>query len=301
MPRLFCFVQRDIVVYLFVVVFFIPLIFEGALMSVMEAPQVKKPTVSETRQVEIAKVLQGKTALVTGSSRGIGRAACLALAQMGANVAINYQHSAQAADDVCVLASKMGVHACHYRADVSRDNEADDMIKSILGEFGRVDILVNNAGITRDKSFLKMSRAMWDEVLGVNLTGPFNITRAVLPGMVEAGWGRIINIASIVGQTGSFGQANYAVTKGGLIAFTMTLAREVARKGITVNAVAPGYTETDMVKDVPAATLETVKMMTPMGRLGKAEEVAAAIAFLASPQAGYITGQVLAVNGGMYM
>jgi NAD(P)-dependent dehydrogenase (short-subunit alcohol dehydrogenase family) len=175
------------------------------------------------------------------------------------------------------------------------------MVQSALNEFGRVDILVNNAGISRDKSFLKMTRSIWDEVLGVNLTGPFNMTQAVLPGMVEAGWGRIINIASIVGQMGNFGQANYAVTKGGLIAFTKTLAREVARKGITVNAVAPGFIETDMTKDVPEAGLEAVKTMTPMARLGQPEEVAAAVLFLATPQASYITGQVLAVNGGMYM
>jgi NAD(P)-dependent dehydrogenase (short-subunit alcohol dehydrogenase family) len=166
---------------------------------------------------------------------------------------------------------------------------------------GTVTVLVNNAGITRDKSFIKMTRMMWDEVLGVNLNGPFNVTHALLPGMTDAEWGRIINIASIVGQTGNFGQANYAVTKGGIIAFTMTLAREVARKGVTVNAVAPGYIETDMTKDVPEAVLEQVRAVTPLGRLGKPEEVAAAVAFLADPRSSYITGQVIPVNGGMYM
>jgi 3-oxoacyl-[acyl-carrier protein] reductase len=267
-------------------------------MSVVET---QHPVSESLADVESFGVLKGKTALITGGSRGIGRATALALAQLGANVAVNYQNAADAAEEVCTFAREFGSRARAYKADVSRDADAGPMIKSILDEFGRVDILVNNAGITRDKSFLKMTRLMWDEVLGVNLTGPFNVTRAVLPGMVEAGWGRIINVASIVGQTGSFGQANYAVTKGGLISFTMTLAREVARKGVTVNAVAPGYIETDMTKDVPAVTIETVKMMTPMGRLGKPEEVAAAIAFLASPRASYITGQVLAVNGGMYM
>jgi 3-oxoacyl-(acyl-carrier-protein) reductase len=267
-------------------------------MSVVETQQVSNQGQPEAERLG---VLQGKTALVTGGSRGIGRAAALALARLGANVAVNYQASTEAAKEVCCLAGEFGVRTKAFRADISKSEEADPMVRTVLQEFGRVDILVNNAGITRDKSFMKMTRTMWDEVLGVNLTGPFNITRAVLPGMVEAGWGRVINIASIVGQTGAFGQANYAVTKGGLIAFTMTLAREVARKGVTVNAVAPGYIETDMTKDVPALTLDAVKATTPLGRLGKAEEVAAAIAFLASPGASYITGQVLAVNGGMYM
>ncbi len=175
------------------------------------------------------------------------------------------------------------------------------MIDAVTKDFGAIDILVNNAGITRDKSFLKMTKIMWDEVLGVNLNGVFHVTRLVLPAMVEAGWGRVINMTSIVGQTGNFGQANYAVSKGGLIAFTMTLAREVARKGITVNAVAPGFIETDMTKDMAAAALSAVTSMTPLGRLGKPEEVAAAVLFLASPQASYITGQVIPVNGGMYM
>jgi 3-oxoacyl-(acyl-carrier-protein) reductase len=247
------------------------------------------------------KLLAGKRALVTGGSRGIGKATALALAEAGAAVAINYQRSVEAADEVCRAAAKFDVQANIYQADVACEDEAKAMIDAVTKDFGGIDILVNNAGITRDKSFLKMTKLMWDEVMGVNLNGVFHVTRLVLPGMVEAGWGRIINMTSIVGQTGNFGQANYAVSKGGLIAFTMTLAREVARKGVTVNAVAPGFIETDMTKDMTPAALSVVTSMTPIGRLGKADEVAAAVRFLASPQASYITGQVIPVNGGMYM
>jgi 3-oxoacyl-(acyl-carrier-protein) reductase len=271
-------------------------------MSVVER-EVQEP-VRETRpgnQIAPAKILQGKRALVTGGSRGIGRATVLALAEAGAEVAINYQQCSQAADEVRREAEELGVLARAYQADISREDETTRMIDAIRDDFGAIDILVNNAGITRDKSFLKMDRSLWDQVLGVNLTGAFNVTRAVLPAMVEEGWGRVINMASIVGQTGNFGQANYAVSKGGLIAFTMTLAREVSRKGVTVNAVAPGFIETDMTKGLSEPALAAVKAMTPVGRLGRPEEVAAAVVFLASRAASYITGQVIAVNGGMYM
>ncbi len=259
-------------------------------------------TVQEAfEEAAFRKVLAGKRALVTGASRGIGKATALALAEAGAAVAVNYQSSGEAAEKVCRDLGKFGVKAKAYQANISCDEEAQAMVDAVIKDFGGIDILVNNAGIARDKSFLKMTKLMWDEVLGVNLNGVFHVTRLLLPGMVEAGWGRVVNMTSIVGQTGNFGQANYAVSKGGLIAFTMTLAREVARKGVTVNAVAPGFIETDMTKDMPAAALSAVNAMTPIGRLGKPEEVASAVRFLASPEASYITGQVLPVNGGMYM
>jgi 3-oxoacyl-[acyl-carrier protein] reductase len=247
------------------------------------------------------KELQGKVCLVTGATRGIGRATALALADAGADVIFDYAHSTEQAREVEELLRDKGVRAQGYQASVASADEVDAMIAQSVKDFGPIAILVNNAGITRDRSFVKMTRQMWDEVLGVNLNGLFNVTHAVLPGMLESGWGRIVNVSSIVGQTGNFGQTNYAATKGAAISFTMSLAREVAKKGVTVNAVAPGFIETDMLKDVPAAALEQVNAMTPMGRLGKPEEIADAIVFLASPRAGFITGQVLAVNGGMYM
>jgi 3-oxoacyl-(acyl-carrier-protein) reductase len=247
------------------------------------------------------KELSGKVALVTGAGRGIGRATALALAESGAAVAVNYRSSVEQAGSVCEAIKEAGGKCVAIQADIAVEQDVQRMLQEISGTLGPPTILVNNAGITRDKSFLKMTRTMWDEVLGINLDGPFLVTQSCLPWMIQAGWGRIINLASVVGLTGNFGQANYAVTKGGIIAFTMTLAREVARKVITVNAVAPGYIETDMTKDVSAAVLEQVKSLTPMGRLGNVKEVADVIAFLASPRASYITGQVISVNGGMYM
>ncbi|MCH5376493.1 MAG: 3-oxoacyl-[acyl-carrier-protein] reductase [Planctomycetes bacterium] len=255
-----------------------------------------------TRQEVIGfEMLKERTALVTGGSRGIGRAIAIALAEAGADVAVNYQHSADAAREVCSESRALGVRSHAYQCDVSHPDETRLMVERVRNDFGRVDILVNNAGITRDKSFLKMTPDMWEEVIETNLKGPVDVIRSVLPIMIESGWGRVINIASIIGQTGNFGQANYSAAKGALIALTKTLARETARREVTVNAVAPGFIETDMTKGLSHEALQSIKVATPLGRLGRPEEVAAAVVFLATPAASYITGQVISVNGGMYM
>src|SRR5579863_5024073 len=245
--------------------------------------------------------IRGRTCLVTGGSRGIGRAVAVALAGAGGDVAIIYNNGRDAAEEVCDEIRRAGVRSRACKADVADEEQVNILAEGLRKDFGPVSVIVNCAGITRDKSFMKMEPSQWHEVLGVNLHGPFHVTRAFVPSLLEQGWGRIINISSVVGQTGNFGQANYAASKGGLAAFTMTLARELARKNITANVVAPGFIETDMTRGLPQAVTEQVKAMTPVRRLGKPHEVAAAVAFLASPAVAYITGEVLGVNGGMYM
>jgi 3-oxoacyl-(acyl-carrier-protein) reductase len=245
--------------------------------------------------------LAGRVALVTGAGRGIGRAIALALARHGADIAINYASNDKAAEEVAGEIRAMG-----RRAELFKCNIADDVAVHAMGEeirkvFPKIDILVNNAGITRDKTFMKMTHVEWDEVVGVNLKGPVQMTHLLLPQMVENGWGRVINITSVIGQMGNFGQANYAAAKGGLDAFTKSVAREVARKGVTVNCVAPGFIRTDMTASVPEKALEHIRTITPMGRMGEAEEIAETVAFLASPSASFITGQEIGVNGGLYM
>ncbi len=251
------------------------------------------------------KELKGKISLVTGGSRGIGRAIVAALADSGADVAFTYQNSREPSEALVKAISEKGVRCRAYQANVASAEEMEKVVKKVTDELGHITILVNNAGINRDRSFLKMTKSMWDEVMSVDLDGVFYTTQLVLQNMVSNGngdgGGRIINISSIVGQTGNFGQVNYAAAKGAIISFTESLARELARKGITVNAVAPGFIETDMVSGMPEAALAQIKAMTPMGRLGKPEEIADAVVFLASPRSSFVTGQVLAVNGGMYM
>lgn len=245
--------------------------------------------------------LSGRVALVTGGSRGIGRAICEALADAGAAVAINYQGSERAAREVAREIAEAGGVADIFQADVSQREEVQRMKKQVLARFGRVDLLVNNAGITRDRTFVRMDEEAWAAVLSVNLNGVFYCTKAFLDGMLERRYGRIVHISSIVGQTGNYGQANYAAAKAALLGLTKTLAKELATKGITVNSVAPGFIETEMVTAVPEEIRGKIVKQIPMGRLGTAQEVAKGVVFLLSDDASYITGQTLNVNGGMYV
>jgi 3-oxoacyl-(acyl-carrier-protein) reductase len=245
--------------------------------------------------------LKGRVAVVTGGSRGIGRAIALALAEEGADVAVNYQRNEAMARDVARAIERTGRASDIYQADVSDPQQVQRMRDAILTRFQRVDILVNNAGINRDKSFAKMDDETWRSVIAVNLNGVFYCTKVFLDAMAAGGHGRIINISSIVGQMGNFGQSNYAAAKAGLLGFTKTLARELAGKGITVNAIAPGFIETEMVAGVPDDVKQKLLAQIPLRRFGKPEEVAKAVVFLSSEDASYITGHVLNVNGGMYV
>ena len=246
--------------------------------------------------------LTGKTALVTGGSRGLGRAIALALAGQGADVAINFKGNAEAADDVAGQITAMGRRASTIKGDTSAGRDACESIaKAALDALGSVHILVNNAGITRDNLLMRMDADEWDAVIATNLTGPFWMTRAIARPMLKARAGRIINMSSAAGRMGNPGQANYAAAKAGLIGLTKTTARELASRGITCNAIAPGLVATDLTADMPSAATEALVAMTPLGRLGTVDEVAAAAVYFASDEASYITGQVLGVDGGIVM
>jgi 3-oxoacyl-[acyl-carrier protein] reductase len=244
--------------------------------------------------------LQGRIALVTGASQGIGRACALELAQAGATVALAARNEAKLAGVVAEITAAGG-QAEAFALDVSSEESIKAGAKAILARFGKVEILVNNAGITRDGLVLRMKRADWDDILGTNLTGAFLMTQAVLASMVKNRWGRIISISSVVGRTGQTGQANYAAAKAGLIGMTRSIAREVGSRHITANAIAPGFIETPMTEVLDEKLRNAMLSTIPLGRLGKDTDIAQAVAFLASDAAAYITGQVLDVNGGMFM
>src|SRR5262249_17487137 len=245
--------------------------------------------------------LKGRTALVTGGSRGIGRAIALALAEEGADVAVNYVSSEGAANEVAEQIRKMGRQSILAQADVGDYPDTFRMAQNLLKEFGHLDILVNNAGINSDKTFVKMDHASWRKVLAINLDGVFNCTKVFIDDMLKRGYGRIVNITSVIGQIGNFGQANYAASKAGGTAMTKSLAKELASKGITVNALAPGFVETEMVESIPEKVRQRLLDQIPLKRFGKAEEVARAVIYLVSSDGDYITGEELSLNGGLLM
>jgi acetoacetyl-CoA reductase len=244
--------------------------------------------------------MKGKIALVTGGTSGIGAAICLRLADAGAKVATNYRNEEKARkwqEDV----KAKGYDIKIYQADVSVFDACAELVKKINADFGPVDILVNNAGVTKDVTFRKMTKDQWDTVMKINLDSLYNVTKHVIEGMMERGWGRVINISSINGQKGQLGQTNYSASKAGMHGFTMALAQEVARKGVTVNTVSPGYIATEMVMSVPEDIRKQIIANIPVGRLGIPEEVAAMVAFLASDESGFTTGADFSMNGGQHM
>ncbi len=244
--------------------------------------------------------LDGKVALITGAAQGIGKAIALILAKNGADIVVS-DINLEKAQETSREIEAIGRRSMAIKVDVSKSEEVEQMVEKIINEFGKIDILVNNAGITRDKLILRMTEEDWDAVLNVNLKGTFNCTKAVIRHMSKQKSGKIVNIASVSGEMGNPGQANYSASKAGVIGFTKTIAREFAQRGINVNAIAPGYIETPMTDILPEKVKEELKKMIPLERLGKPEDVAQAVLFLVSEASSYITGQVLNVNGGLYM
>ena len=248
----------------------------------------------------MAEKQQSRLALVTGGTGGIGAAICLRLAEAGYRVATNYRNE-EKAQKWRAQCLEQGYDIAIYQADVSDFADCQALVERIEKEHGPIDVLVNNAGITRDTTFKKMSKDQWDAVMKINLDGVFNVTRPVIEGMLSRGFGRIINISSINGQKGQFGQTNYAAAKAGMHGFTMSLAQEVARKGITVNTVSPGYIATEMVMAVPENIRNKIIANIPVGRLGKPEEIASVVNFLAADETGFVTGANISINGGQFM
>jgi acetoacetyl-CoA reductase len=237
-----------------------------------------------------------RVAIVTGGTRGIGEAISLALRDAGMTVAANYAGNDEKAK---AFTERTGIAA--YKWDVGDYDACHEGVRQVEAELGPVDVVINNAGITRDGTILRMSREMWEDVIRVNLGGCFNMAHAVFPGMRDRKWGRIVNIGSINGQAGQYGQVNYAAAKSGIHGFTKALSQEGARFGVTVNAIAPGYIDTDMVAAVPPEVLEKIVAKIPVGRLGQAHEIARGVAFLCSDEAGFVTGSTLSINGGQHM
>jgi acetoacetyl-CoA reductase len=249
----------------------------------------------------MSEELTGKIGLVTGASRGIGKACATALAQKGASIVLNYVANRDAAEETKTELETFGSKVLIVQGNVSIEEEARSLVTAAENEFGQVDILVNNAGINRDKTVQRLTGDAWREVIDTNLSSCFYTTNAVLDGMRERSFGRIIQISSIIGQMGNIGQSNYAASKAGMIAFTKSTAKEVARFGITVNAVCPGFVETDMVAALPDEIKQTLLSNIPLGRFGTAEEVGETVAFLCGPNGGWYTGSQLTMNGGQYM
>lgn len=243
--------------------------------------------------------LVGKVALITGGSRGIGASIAKEVAKRGAEVVINYNSNKEAADEVINEIEQFGGTAVSFQADVSNYEQSRSLVEQTIDQFGKIDILINNAGITRDRTFKKLSENEWKEVIDTNLNSVYHTTSAVINPMLEQKFGRIINISSFIGQKGGFGQTNYSAAKAGMIGFTKSLALETARRGITVNAVCPGYIETEMVAAIPEDAKEQIIATIPMQRLGTTSEIADAVLFLANNS--YMTGQCLNINGGVYM
>jgi len=244
--------------------------------------------------------LTNKVAIVTGGSRGIGAAIALELAKNGAKVVINYNRSAGSAEQVIESIKKIGGEAYAVQADVSNSEESENLVKETINHFGRLDILINNAGITRDSTFKKLSEEDWRTVIDVNLNSVYNTSSIALPYLLESDAGRIINISSIIGQAGGFGQTNYAAAKAGIIGYTKSLALELAKSSVTVNSICPGFIDTEMVQEIPENIRENIVAKIPARRFGKPEEIARGVVFLCK-DGGYITGQQLNINGGLYM